>query len=72
MPTLLDELPPSRAIPVPDNLDGRETPEFVYRLFEHGIMPLSTPAGELWLNVAQSIQRLPKRRALDGGACGLP
>jgi hypothetical protein len=36
------------------------------RLFEHGIMPLYTPVGGSWLNMAESIQRILKRRALDG------
>ena len=39
---------------------------FVCWLFEHGIMPLYTPVGGSWLNMAESIQRILKRRALDG------
>ena len=65
-PTLLDELPPLRMLLVLDNLAGHETPEFVCWLFEHGIMPLSTPVGGPWPNMAESLQRILKRRALDG------
>ena len=65
-PTLLDELPPLRVLLVLDNLAGHKTPEFVCWLFEHGVMPLYTPVGGSWLNMAESIQRVLKRRALDG------
>lgn len=65
-PTLLDKLPPLRMLLVLDNLAGHKTPEFVCWLFEHGIMPLYTPVGGSWLNMAESIQRILKRRALDG------
>jgi DDE superfamily endonuclease len=49
-----------------DNLAGHKTPDFVVWLFAHGIMPLYTPVGGSWLNMAESIQRVLKRRALDG------
>ena len=49
-----------------DNLAGHKTPELVLWLFAHGIMPLYTPLGGSWLNMAESIQRILKRRALDG------
>ena len=49
-----------------DNLAGHKTPEFVCWLFAHGIMPLYTPVGGSWLNMAESLQRILKRRALDG------
>jgi DDE superfamily endonuclease len=65
-PTLLEELPPLRMLLVLDNLAGHKTPEFVVWLFTHGIMPLYTPVGGSWLNMAESIQRVLKRRALDG------
>jgi len=65
-PTLLDELPPLRMLLVLDNLAGHKTPGFVCWLFAHGIMPLYTPVGGSWLNMAESIQRILKRRALDG------
>jgi hypothetical protein len=65
-PTLLGELPPLRMLLVLDNLAGHKTPGFVCWLFEQGIMPLYTPVGGSWLNMAESIQRVLKRRALDG------
>ncbi len=65
-PTLLEKLPPLRMLLVLDNLAGHKTPEFVCWLFEHGIMPLYTPVGGSWLNMAESLQRILKRRALDG------
>lgn len=65
-PTLLDELPPLRMLLVLDNLAGHKTPAFVCWLFAHGIMPLYTPVGGSWLNMAESLQRILKRRALDG------
>ncbi len=65
-PTLLDDLPPLRMLLVLDNLAGHKTPEFVCWLFAHGVMPLYTPVGGSWLNRAESLQRILKRRALDG------
>lgn len=65
-PTLLSELPPLRMLLVLDNLAGHKTPELVCWLFAHGIMPLYTPVGGSWLNMAESLQRILKRRALDG------
>jgi hypothetical protein len=65
-PTLLGELPPLRMLLVLDNLAGHKTPGFVCWLFEQGIMPLYTPVGGSWLNMAESLQRILKRRALDG------
>ena len=49
-----------------DNLAGHLTPAFVLWLFEHGIIPLYTPLGASWLNMAESIQRIIERRALEG------
>jgi hypothetical protein len=71
-PTLLSELPPLRMLLVLDNLAGHKTPEFVGWLFAHGIMPLYTPVGGSWLNMAESIQRILKRRALAGQHPGSP
>jgi hypothetical protein len=65
-PTLPDEPPPLRMLLVLDNLAGHKTPELVCWLFDHGIMPLYTPVGGSWLNMAESLQRILKRRALDG------
>jgi hypothetical protein len=65
-PTLLADLPPLRMLLVLDNLAGHKTPELVCWLFEHGIMPLYTPVSGSWLNMAESMQRILKRRALGG------
>jgi len=64
--TLPEVLPPLRMLLVLDNLTGHRTPAFVLWLFAHGVMPLYTPLGGSWLNMAESIQRILKRRALDG------
>jgi hypothetical protein len=65
-PTLPAELPPLRMLLVLDNLAGHKTPAFVLWLFAHGVMPLYTPLGGSWLNMAESLQRILKRRALEG------
>lgn len=65
-PTLPVELPPLRMLLIVDNLKGHKSPDLVQWLFEHGIIPLYTPLGGSWLNMAESIQRILKRRALDG------
>ncbi len=64
--TLPEDLPPLRMLLVWDNLAGHLTPSLVLWLFAQGIMPLYTPLGGSWLNMAESIQRILKRRALDG------
>jgi hypothetical protein len=65
-PTLPSEPPPLRMLLIWDNLIGHKTPELVVWLFRHGIMPLYTPLSGSWLNMAESIQRILKRRALSG------
>lgn len=65
-PTLPVELPPLRMLLVLDNLTGHKTPALVLWLFAHGIMPLYTPLSGSWLNMAESMQRILKRRALAG------
>jgi hypothetical protein len=65
-PTLPSELPPLRLLLVWDNLAGHKTPEMVVWLVGHGIMPLYTPLSGSWLNMAESIQRILKRRGLNG------
>ena len=35
-------------------------------LFEHGIMPLYTPLGGSWINMAESMQRILFQRGLAG------
>jgi transposase len=67
--TLSKQLPPLRMLLVMDNLKGHKTPEMVLWMFAQGIMPLYTPLGGSWLNMAESIQRIIKRRAL---ACQHP
>lgn len=63
---LPDELPPLRMLLTWDNLKGHHTPDMVDWLIQHGVMPLYTPLGGSWLNMAESIQRILVRRALDG------
>jgi len=64
--TLLKELPPLRMLLIWDNLAGHKTPELVCWLMRQGIMPLYTPLGGSWLNMAESVQRILVRRALAG------
>ncbi len=64
--TLLDDLPPVRVLLVLDNLSAHKTPDLVCWLMAHGIMPLYTPLGGSWLNMAESVQRILLRRALGG------
>lgn len=64
--TLPADLPPLRALLVWDNLAGHKTPALVCWLCAHGVMPLYTPLGGSWLNMAESVQRILTRRALDG------
>ena len=62
----LASLPPIRVLLVWDNLKGHQTPEVLARLVERGVWPLFTPLGGSWLNLAESVQRILVRRALDG------
>jgi len=71
-PTLCAELPPLRMLLILDNLAGHKTPSLVGWFFAHGIMPLYTPLGGSWLNLVESLQRILKRRALDGQQPGSP
>lgn len=61
-----DPLPPLRLILVWDNLAGHLSWAIVRWLFQHGVMPLYTPLGGSWLNMAESLQRILVRRALAG------
>ncbi len=63
---LPDVLPPLRALLVWDNLAGHKTPELVDWLLDHGVLPLYTPLGGSWLNMAESLQRILVHRALAG------
>jgi len=65
-PPLPDELPPLQMLLIWDNLAGHKTPVMVDWLMAHGIMPLYTPLSGSWLNMAESIQRILKQRALSG------
>lgn len=64
--TLPDDLPHLRMLLIWDNLAGHKTPEMVLWLVRNGIMPLYTPLGGSWLNMAESIQRILVGRALNG------
>jgi len=64
--TMRTPLPPLRMLLIMDNLAGHKSYAFVAWLYQHGILPLYTPLGSSWLNMSESIQRLLKRRALDG------
>jgi hypothetical protein len=64
--TLPALLPPLRLVLVWDNLAGHHTPELVLWLFARGVMVLYTPLSGSWLNMAESIQRILARRALEG------
>ena len=63
---LAEQLPSLRMLLIWDNLQGHYTPEMVLWLIEHGVMPLYTPKSGSWLNMAESIQRIIIRRALEG------
>jgi hypothetical protein len=65
-PAWLAALPPVRLLLVWDNLAGHRTPVLVAWLVEQGVWPLPTPLGGSWLNLAESLQRIVVRRALDG------
>jgi hypothetical protein len=64
--TLPQDLPALRMLLIWDNLTGHYTTEMVLWLFEHGIMPLYTPLGGSWLNMAESMQRILFQRGLAG------
>ncbi len=64
--TLRQQLPSLRILLVMDNLTGHKSPDLLCWMMDQGILPLYTPLGGSWLNMAESIQRILKRRALDG------
>lgn len=64
--TLPAVLPPLRLLLVWDHLQGHHTPDLVLWLFARGVMVLYTPLSGSWLNMAESIQRILGRRALEG------
>ena len=61
-----DARPPLRRLLVRDNPAGHRSWAIVRWLLHHGGMPLYTPLSGSWLNLAESIQRIIVRRALDG------
>ena len=63
---LAEPLPPIRLILIWDNLSGHKNKELVRWLVRQGVLPLYTPLGGSWLNLAESVQRILVRRALAG------
>lgn len=61
-----EPLPPLRLILIWDNLAGHLSWSIVRWLFQQGVMPLYTPLGGSWLNMAESVQRILVGRALAG------
>ncbi len=59
-------LPPLHIILVLDTLAGHLSSDLVGWFFAHGVMPLYTPIGGSWLNMAESVQRIIVPRALAG------
>src|SRR2546429_6666512 len=55
-----------RIILVLDNLAEHLSPDLLGWFFHHGVMPLYTPVGGSWLNMAESVQRIIVPRALAG------
>lgn len=63
----LDRLrPPLRVLLIWDNLAGHLSIGLGRWLLDHGILPLYTPLAGSWLNLAESVQRILVRRALEG------
>jgi hypothetical protein len=58
--------PPLRLILIWDNLAGHYSADMVVWCHAQGILPLYTPLGGSWLNMAESVQRILVRRALAG------
>jgi transposase len=58
--------PPVRVLLIWDNLAGHKSHCVVQWCREHGILLLSTPNAGSWLNMAESVQRIIKGRALSG------
>lgn len=60
------DVPPIRLLLIWDNLAGHHSGEIVLWLLMRGVWPLFTPLGGSWLNLAESVQRILVRRALEG------
>lgn len=58
--------PPLRMLLILDNLAGHSSRDFVRWCHERGIGLLYTPGAGSWLNMAESVQRMLIRRALEG------
>lgn len=58
--------PPVRVLLIWDNLAGHKSYSIVQWCAEHGVLLLSTPNAGSWLNMAESVQRIIKARALAG------
>jgi hypothetical protein len=65
-PSRNTSLPPLRIVLVLDNLAEHLSYDLVGWFFDHGVMPLYTPVGGSWLNMAESVQRIIVPRALAG------
>lgn len=65
-PSISEEIPRLRLLLILDNLSGHHTPSFISWLAQQGIMPLFTPLGGSWLNMAESIQHILISRGLEG------
>jgi DDE superfamily endonuclease len=65
-PAIGPTVPPLPMLLILDNLAGHKTPSLVRWCTQHGIMLLYTPLSGSWLNMAESRERILKRRALDG------
>ena len=61
-----EPLPPLRLLLIWDNLAGHLSWSIVHWLLHHGVLPLDTPLSGSWLNLAESVQRIIVRRALEG------
>jgi transposase len=58
--------PPLRMLLILDNLAGHYSHDFVRWCHERGIGLLYTPCAGSWLNMAESVQRILIRRAMEG------
>jgi hypothetical protein len=65
-PWWAEGLPPLRMLLIWDNLAGHHDWELHEWCVNAGILPLYTPVGGSWLNLAESVQRILTRRALAG------
>ena len=65
-PTLCVDLPPLRLLLVMDNLTGHKSAAWLHWCFQHGVLPLYTPLGGSWLNMAESVERIITQAGLEG------